>query len=35
MMTKPLKFDVNKALYPFEHKFLKLASTASLRSIVS
>ena len=33
MMTKPLKFDVNKGLYPFEHKFLELGNGINMHYV--
>ena len=32
-MTKPLKFDVNKGLYPFEHKFLSLGNGINMHYV--
>ena len=33
MMTKPLKFDVAKGLYPFEHKFLELGNGINMHYV--
>ncbi len=33
MMTKPLKFDVNRVLYPFEHKFLELGNGINMHYV--
>ncbi len=33
MMTNPLKFDVNKGLYPFEHMFLELGNGINMHNV--